>query len=236
MGNCKTLLICIFIISIKNISAQDSSFYRYNQLIQQADSLSKNYKCEEILTLFDSAFAIINYLPFHHFIAFQTSVNCGRNEIALQYLIKGTEKGLIFKSFNTEETESFSETPFFSKYAGIKDSLTAIYMSNIDTNLLSQLDSMFARDQEDRNPDSDQCYINDSLNLSLLGNICGKHGFPVFSIAGYGQNRAFFIILHNTGTNPNHSSWQTVLNSMREAINRGKLDPNLLVEIKTLLN
>lgn len=183
-----------------------------------------NSHYQAAFAVFDSAFALFPYVPYHYFDAFASAVRASDFEKAYEYLVKGTLRGLDISQWYTEEIQLFRGTVFSGRYNQAKDSLLNMHFQSIDLEYYRALEVLKQRDQADRN-DNHQMMRNDSLNFEALIGLCAEKGFPTFRNTGYGCNIAWLLLWHHRDEYPDSGQWQRVFPYIRTAIEKGELTP-----------
>ncbi len=220
----RLVIVIVFLLAYNSIYSQDSTYLNYNKLIEIAKSKSELKDYESSIKYYDSAFSIINYIPYHYFDAFSLCILDNNFSKAYDYLMTGALKGLDVSIFNTDETQIFKETLYANKYNLIKDSLLAVHFNSIDTNYYQFLRELKERDQLVRD-NSDEMYKNDSINFNQLIDIIAKKGFPTFETVGYGYNIAWLLLWHHRDEYPNSENWGKIISIIEKEIEKGKVDP-----------
>lgn len=208
------------------IYAQDSTYFKYNILIHNAEELynQKNYK--QSLIFYDRAFSIIDFVPSQYFNAFTVAISDSNYSKANEYLLKGALKGFDYSKWNSPETELFNKTEYARHYGTVKDSLLTLHNKSIDLKYFDTLKKMEILDQSVRFWESKQMMINDSINFDKLIDLSKVYGFPTYKKTGYGHHVATLILFHNADKYPNSNQWQQIIPYINQAIFEGTMDPN----------
>lgn len=215
-----------FLLIGSAVYCQDSTYYKYELIIDKAFSLSDSGEFTNACNHFDSAFQLINFVPYHHFDAFQAAVQDSNIQRAYSYLVQCALQGLDIDYFSAEELIVFNNSELSVKYYGIKDSLLQEHYKSIDLEYYQALVFLKERDQEVRSSDNPTMQKNDSLNFSKLFELTMEKGFPTFEKTGYGFNMAWLILWHHRGkTYPNEFLWPKIIRYIQLEIDNGKITP-----------
>jgi hypothetical protein len=221
----KTLLpVCLLLCTFRTAEAQ---FSRYNILISEAVKAEEKNAPELAVSLYDSAFAIIDFIPYHYFYAFGAAARTGNWNKAEYYLVRGTLKGLNISQWSSPELQAYLNHTASARFRAIRDSLEKAHVKSLDTTSYFRLLRLKELDQKARDG-SKASGRQDSLNFEELIRISENFGFPAFPTAGYGQHIAFLVLWHQRDTYPSSGQWKRILPLIMREIGKGRIDPAFL--------
>ncbi|NVO02779.1 MAG: hypothetical protein HXX09_08720 [Bacteroidetes bacterium] len=219
-----------------NLSAQDSTYYKYDKLIKKANIQNESGEFEKAIEIYDEAFKLIDFIPYHYYDAFALSIADSNYLKANEYLIKGTLKGFDLTSWNSPEIELYNKSKFGSEYWKIRDSLLEIHFKSIDIEYYNTLKEMKKIDQSNIRRKGNKEMVNiDSLNFEKLILLSSMKGFPTFQKTGYGCNIAKLILWHNNKVYPSSNQWKRIIPLMNKEIFNGRFEPNFFHEFENKL-
>ena len=223
----KLVLIFILFNSLLflNLKGQDSTYYKYKAFIKIAEENVASKKTKIALSYYDSAFIVIDYIPYSYYDAFSLAISDSNYFRAKEYLVKGALKGLDLSAWYSPEKDLFNKSKFAKEYWSIKDSLLKIYFKSIDIEYYNTLVDLKRIDQTKRD-DGAVMLLNDSLNFDKLILLSTSKGFPTFKNTGYGHNIAWLLLWHHRGSSyPDSPQWQQIIPLINTEILKGTVDP-----------
>ncbi|MEI6823126.1 MAG: hypothetical protein WCL51_14440 [Bacteroidota bacterium] len=216
-----------------NTEGQDSTYYKYKAFIKKAEENGASKKTKIALSYYDSAFNIIDYIPYTYYDAFSLAISDSNYFRAKEYLVKGALKGLDLSAWNSPEIGLFNNSKFAKEYWIIKDSLLRIHFKSIDIEYYNALEDLKKLDQSKRGNNS-EADINDSLNFDKLIILSKNKGFPTYKTTGYGHNNAWLILWHNKNKYPVSLQWQQIIPLINNEILKGTIDPDFFKKIEDM--
>ena len=107
----QAVLLLFFFIST-NLYSQDSTYYKFNLIIKNAEYKSEIGEKAKSLVAYDSAFKYIDFDPLEYYAAFTVAIYDSNYYKANDYLIKGTLKGLDISIYNGKEIDIWGVLKF----------------------------------------------------------------------------------------------------------------------------
>lgn len=216
-----------------NLVAQDSSYYRYNDLIEKAESNQKQGDFKKALNNYDNAFKFINFSPWGYSDAFSAAISDSNFYKANEYLNLGVEKGLNLSYLSSSEIRAFNKSKFANEFWRRKDSLLNIFNSSIDSSYCNSIKEIFKIDQSIRGNGRIEEEINDSICFDRIIVLTEAKGFATIKKTSLASNTVAVILFHN-GNNgyPYSNQWKKIIPFIKKEIFNGTLDPNYLMNLE----
>ena len=229
----KDIFIIIFLLLTINLVAQDSCYYRYNELIKKAENNQKQGDTKKALDNYDNAFKFINFAPWGYSAAFSAAISDSNFYKANEYLKLGVTKGLNLSYLSSSEIIAFNKSKYASEFWRHKDSLLNVFYNSIDTIYINSINEIFKLDQSTRGYDRIEEEINDSICFDRIIALTESKGFATLKKTGLANNTVTVILFHN-GNNgyPYSNQWKKIIPFIKKEIYDGTLDPNFLKDLE----
>ncbi|MEO8762113.1 MAG: hypothetical protein ABI448_14555 [Bacteroidia bacterium] len=212
-----------FIVLLGYSTLSFSQFSVFNKIISNAERAETDKNLKLSLSLYDSAFKVIDFIPYYYMYAFKISIHNNNYKKATTFLVKGTLKGLNITDWSFPEIPQYLNTEEGKYFNSIRDSLIKNYFNSIDTISINILMKLKNQDQSLRD-NSLNAIKNDSLILSKLIELSIERGFPTFKKTGYGQSAASLLLWHHRDEYPNSKQWQQIIPFIKKEMKEGNID------------
>jgi len=212
----------------------EKQFIEYENCLEKARKHASGNSFDSSLFFYDSAFKIIDFVPYDYFEAFDLAVQANNPDKAFDYLCSGAKCGLDVRNYSTESVTLFLRTNEYQKYLLRKDSLHQVYLNSIDTVYLKELELLKVEDQKNRSGDS-LSLLTDSLNFDRLLELIDQSGFPTLRKVAFGYNIAYFLLWHHRDEYPDSDQWQRILPIIEEEIRMGEITPKFFQNFDAVL-
>ncbi|MFH0893351.1 MAG: hypothetical protein V2A54_02855 [Bacteroidota bacterium] len=230
----KFLTTIVFTLLLNSLSAQDSTYYRYNSFIKKATDYAKQDERKKALNCYDSAFMLIDFVFYDYYETFEIAIDDSDFPRANDYAINGTLKGLKLSHYNSPELTFYERSKYGIEFRRMKDSLSTVYLKSIDQSNYEAIEELNQLDMSRGAFESGQMKMDDSLIFDKLIALSYKKGFPTFQKTGIGCNTAQKILWHSFHDYPASDQWKRILPLINIEIFKGTLDPNYLKELEEM--